>query len=201
MNRAELRQKHAKTLALRVRPHADTARAWIADALEDAEVHARAAIGQIPTNQPAFVGLARSGSMEAANKRLDNLGHAILSIVQKARIEFYVHSYKIQEQKARPAIHRMDVVPTREGAIAVRDALIHGRSLPGDITQAIDGVKFSLKAAVSQGNDAALRGWRKATTDQLQAKVNGWLSDSSHAIYSAVSWSMVKPELRPALKK
>ncbi len=193
-------QNHARMLSIRVKPHIETARAWIDIAIEDTEAHARVAIGQLVNGQPAFVGMARSGSMEAAYKRLDNLGHALKTILQKARIEFYINSHRIFGSSYNKSnTHMVDVIPTREGAIAVRDALIHGRSLPADITQMMDNVKFTLKSAVAQGTDAAIRAWGITTMDQIQARVNGWLSDSNHAIHAAVSWSVVRPELRPKL--
>ncbi len=197
---AERSQNHARTLALRVKPHIEITRTWIDIAIEDTQAHARVAIGQLVAGQPAFVGLSRNGSMDAAYKRLDNLGNALKTILQKARIEFYINSHKLHGSSYNKSnTHLVDVVPTREGAIAVRDALIHGRSLPADITQMMDNVKFTLKSAVANGTDAAIRSWGITTMDQIQARVNGWLSDSNHAIHAAVSWSVIRPELRPKL--
>jgi hypothetical protein len=204
LNREErlARQGHGQSVRRRTVAHSKVAATWINAAVEDAEAHGRQAMLQLRSDPSGFLSLASSGPLGTANRRLDNLGRTLRIIVQKARIAFYINSHELYRPYLMPAYHQMDVHPTKEGAIAARDALIHGRSLDGDILHALGAAKFSLRVAIqSDGGDAALRRWGDTTRNQLQARTDGWLSDASHAIHAAVGWSMLRPEVRPSLER
>jgi hypothetical protein len=194
------------SLRRRTMKPSDNARHHIHEALEDTEAHARNVAAQMVAEPLNFVAATRSGSLKAAERRLDNLTATLLRLIQQARMEFYVNSFELQRPYRDHRVHLEIIEPTQEGAIAARDAMIHGRSLLADLTQAIDKVKHSMKVAINSAaripmqSHTVLRNWKAMAKDQLQAKVDGLLSDSSHAIYHALAWATIKPELRPSLK-
>ncbi len=147
-----------------------------------------------------------SRGLDLANRRLDRLGSAITATIRQARIEFYVHSYELRKPDLNPDHHDMNAHATHFGAAAVADAAINGRSLSAEVVQSIEAIKFMLRNALLQIGinagrvDQILKGWKASAAGQINGKVSGLLSDSSHAIHDAVWYASIREDMRPELK-
>ncbi len=201
------RQPRQFELALRRRvvPYADVARNLINEAVEDAVAHASQLVPQMTGEGRDYSLLASSGLLEAANRRLSRLAGALLDLVRRSRVEFYINSHELHHPHLHPDHHVMDVKPSHEGAMAVADAPISGRNLQAEVLTALERTKFMLKSSLLQvglnptRGEAIMNGWRATAADQLQAKVEQLLNDGSHAIHDALSWALIKDELRPKI--
>lgn len=198
-------RKHELAVRQRVKEPLGVASSLVKDALEDAVAHAGLVAGSMTGDGQDYVRLSRSGPLEAAHRRLDRLGGALLNLVRDARVDFYVHSHNLRRPDLDSEHHIVDAVPTREGAAAAADAAITGKPLAKEVLLAIEAVKFMLRNALLQcgqfvpRRDAIMKGWRVSANDQILGKISGLLSDSSHAVHDAVGFALIKESLRPTL--
>lgn len=197
-------RKHELALRKRIKEPAEIIVNLTRDALDDVLGHAGQVAGQMDGDGQDYVRLSRSGPLEVANRRLDRLGSAIVSSIKDSRVQFYVHSFELQIPDLNPDHHDMEVHPTHEGAVAVADAAINGRSLQQEVVATIEAVKFMLRNALLQcgitgRSEQILNGWKASASGQLTGKAEKLLSDSSHAIHDAVKYATIKEELRPKI--
>src|SRR5215471_14701856 len=92
------------SLRKRSGPWIDMAKAAISEAVEDAGAHAATLATPLSTDVYGFVTADRGAPLKAANRRLDSLGRTLITIVRRARIDFYVHSHKLHSPNLRPDI-------------------------------------------------------------------------------------------------
>jgi hypothetical protein len=174
-------------------------------ALEDAEAHAEVLIGQMTGDSQDLALMGTRGHLASANRCLDALGALLADRVKRARMEFYRDSHDLHKTSLVQGIHQIGVVPTHQGAIVARDAAIHGRPIGAEVTIAITSAKNTLLMAIQEArsnlgkSQNPVAGWKSIARTRIEKKLEGWLSDSSHAIHDALLYALLLPEMRPKI--
>jgi hypothetical protein len=134
--------------------------------------------------------------------RVDELLVELVRLVGDARESFYRGAF-IRHIRAGldPAIHRTDLVPTREGERAARTIEVLGRSIGDDLGSLASPARAALRWAAGYGEYAALEGadrelWIATHSNAFSRLVSRELRDSATALRHAVGRLLTKGELR-----
>jgi hypothetical protein len=145
---------------------------------------------------------AAGGAHQSATERLMELHDGLADALADARAAFYRRAFHHHRD---PAIHRLDVGPSKEGEHVARTAPIAGRDQYRDLPVPFAEAILQLQTTAATVADpwiapdlgaAMLDGWEVRHRQAIGQHIETALSDAQMTIHHAVGVALTREELR-----